>query len=329
MSDETSRLTRCLSFIKENTTQIEKILDKLIEDGIIGMDERAQILANQLLENQLHSVIEKIIRKQAYQSFLSALKTTGNNHVVDKIIGLHFPKDKKDNQGMNREKTYTVNSIEEEGEEKSHYEQYVKEKTLEELKLENDRLKTQQSIVREQLNEKYKKIQELKIEVQNYKRQNTELNEKLKSYEELQVRMEGIEEELQDKDKMNKIIEIALCERSEEIDRLQQQCEELKVESEEKSEQISYLTGQMELLKIELGKASEDRHRLKQTIIEMSNSMEEKFVDMMSALNDLKAYKQAQCEVTTPRNSSSSRYQYGRRGQPLALTKTKYRTQHK
>lgn len=92
MSDETRRLTRSLSFIKENTTQIEKILDKLIEDGIIGMDERSQILANPLLENQLHSVIEKIIRKQAYQSFLSALKTTGNNHVVDKIVGLHFPK---------------------------------------------------------------------------------------------------------------------------------------------------------------------------------------------------------------------------------------------
>ena len=48
----------------------------------------------------------------------------------------------------------------------------------------------------------------------------------------MQVRKEGIEEEIQDKYKMNRIIKIALCERSEEIDRLQRQCEELKVESE-------------------------------------------------------------------------------------------------
>ena len=60
--------------------------------------------------------------------------------------------------------------------EKSEKDQYSKEKSLEELKIENDRLKTQQSVVRDKLNEKHQKIQELKLEIANYKRQNTDLN---------------------------------------------------------------------------------------------------------------------------------------------------------
>lgn len=92
MSDETRRLTRCLTFIKENTSQVEKILDKLIEDEIIGMDERALILTKPLIENQLHAIIETVIRKQAHQAFLRALQTTGNSHVVDKIMDLQVSK---------------------------------------------------------------------------------------------------------------------------------------------------------------------------------------------------------------------------------------------
>ena len=92
MADETRRLTRCLTFIKENITQLEKILDILIEDEIIGLDERSQILAKLPLENQLHAIIETVIRKQAHQSFLEALKKTGNSHVVDKITGCTFQK---------------------------------------------------------------------------------------------------------------------------------------------------------------------------------------------------------------------------------------------
>lgn len=195
--------------------------------------------------------------------------------------------------------------IEEELEEKAQRELFVKEKTLEELKSENDRLKTQQSIVREQLNEKHKKIQALKIEIQNYKRQNTEMKEKLETYEELQTRMENIEEELQNKEKLNKLIEIALYERSEEIHRLQRECDELKTENEEKSAQITILSEQMEILKIDLAKASHDRRRLENTIVEMSKNMEEKFTDMMAALTELKSYRQAQVEVSTPRLGSS------------------------
>lgn len=86
MTDETRRLTRCLTFIKENTSQVEKILDKLIEDGIICLDERALILTNPLIESQIHSIIETVIRKQAHGAFLRALQTTGNNHVVDRIM---------------------------------------------------------------------------------------------------------------------------------------------------------------------------------------------------------------------------------------------------
>jgi hypothetical protein len=92
MADETRSFTRCLTYIKENITQVEKILDILIEDEIIGLDERSQILTKLPLENQIHALIETVIRKQAYQSFLEALKKTGNSHVVDKITGCTFQK---------------------------------------------------------------------------------------------------------------------------------------------------------------------------------------------------------------------------------------------
>ena len=92
MADDTRGLTKCLTFIKENTSQVEKILDFFIEDEIIGLDERSQILTKLPLENQIHAIIETVIRKQAHQSFLEALKTSGNSHVVDKITGCTFQK---------------------------------------------------------------------------------------------------------------------------------------------------------------------------------------------------------------------------------------------
>ena len=92
MADDTRGLTRCLTFIKENISQVEKILDILIEDEIIGLDERSQILTKLPLENQIHAIIETVIRKQAHQSFLEALKKTGNSRVVDKITGCTFQK---------------------------------------------------------------------------------------------------------------------------------------------------------------------------------------------------------------------------------------------
>ena len=92
MADDTRGLTRCLTFIKENISQVEKILDILIEDEIIGLDERSQILTKLPLENQIHAIIETVVRKQAHQSFMEALKKTGNSYVADKITGCTFQK---------------------------------------------------------------------------------------------------------------------------------------------------------------------------------------------------------------------------------------------
>jgi hypothetical protein len=92
MADETRSLTRCLTYIKENITQVEKILDILIEGAIIGLDERSQILTKLPLENQIHALIETVIRKKEHQPFLEALKKTGNSHVFDKITGCTFQK---------------------------------------------------------------------------------------------------------------------------------------------------------------------------------------------------------------------------------------------
>ena len=208
--------------------------------------------------------------------------------------------------------------------EKSEKDQYLKEKSLEELKIENDRLKSQQSFVRDQLNEKHKKIQKLKLDIVSYKRQNTDLNDQLKAFDGLQVRLQDIEVELSEKEKSNNMIEMALSERSKEIDVLQMECEDLKIENEEKSEQIADLNIQMKVLKTALKKASKDRQRLEEKIEDMSNNMNDKFSDMMAALDDLKGIynRPAQCEVTTPRNASSFRPQLARKV-PLMVPKQK------
>ena len=178
------------------------------------------------------------------------------------------------------------------------------------MKIENDRLKSQQSFVRDQLNEKHQKIQELKLEIGNYKRQNTDLNDKIKAFEGLQGRLQDIEVGLSEKEKSysSNMIEMALSERSKEIYVLQRECEDLKIENDEKSEQIANLNIQMKRLKTELQKASEDRQRLEGKFEDMSNKMDDKFSHMMAALGVLKdiCNRPAQCEATTPRNASRS-----------------------
>jgi len=200
---------------------------------------------------------------------------------------------------------------------KSEKDQYSKEKSLEELKIENDRLKTQQSVVRDKLNEKHQKIQELKLEIANYKRQNTDLNDQLKAFEGLQVRLQDIDVELSEKEKSisSNMIEMALSERSKEMYVLQRECEDLKIENEQKSKQIADLNIQMKVLKTALKKASKDRQRLEEKIEDMSNNMDDKFSDLMTALDDLKGIynRQRQCEVTATRNPSSFRPQLGRK----------------
>jgi chromosome segregation ATPase len=199
--------------------------------------------------------------------------------------------------------------------EKSEKDQYLKEKSLEELKLENDRLKSQQSFVRDKLNEKHLKMQELKLEIGDYKRQNTDLNDKIKAFEGLQGRLQDIEVGLSEKEKSysSNMIEMALSERSKEIYVLQRECEDLKIENDEKSEQIINLNNQMKHLKTELQKASKDRQRLEEKFEDLSNKMDDKFSHMMAALGVLKdiCNRPAQCEATTPRNPS--RFQVGKK----------------
>ena len=176
---------------------------------------------------------------------------------------------------------------------------------MEEFKIENDRLKSQQSFVRDQLNEKHQKIQELKLEIGDYKRQNTDLNDKIKAFEGLQGRLQDIEVGLSEKEKSysSNMIEMALSERSKEIYVLQRECEDLKIENDEKSEQIANLNTQMKRLKMELLKASVDRKRLEVKIEDMSNKMDDQFSQMMAVLKDT-CNRPAQYEATTPRNVS-------------------------
>lgn len=79
---EVKKITRNLSFIKKNITEIDDVIDILIEEGILGMAERNIILSE---EDPIHYVLETILKKQAYTKFTKALRSTGNDRIVDRL----------------------------------------------------------------------------------------------------------------------------------------------------------------------------------------------------------------------------------------------------
>ena len=86
MSDDiTKLLTRNLSFIKDNITDIDSVLDKLIEDEIIRLEDRTRILLNKNPRLQVHAMLEIVIKKGAYNTFVEALKASGNIHIIDRL----------------------------------------------------------------------------------------------------------------------------------------------------------------------------------------------------------------------------------------------------
>lgn len=83
--DETKSLTRNLSFIKDNITDIDGVMDKLIEDDILRLEDRSRILANKNPRMQIHEILEIVIKKEALNKFILALEASGNSHITEKL----------------------------------------------------------------------------------------------------------------------------------------------------------------------------------------------------------------------------------------------------
>ncbi|VDI22785.1 Hypothetical predicted protein [Mytilus galloprovincialis] len=87
-------MTKHLIFIKENTTDVEGIVDILIQEDVIPMCDRDSILKAHIpIKEQVQKVLDVVWKKQHELTFISALKDTGNQHVADRILSSALPDD--------------------------------------------------------------------------------------------------------------------------------------------------------------------------------------------------------------------------------------------
>lgn len=90
MADTNKRIEKSLSFVKDNLTHIDSVIDKLIEFDVIPMKERDSIVCKPLERDQIQSVVDVVTRKKRGEAFLSALVETNNEHVADKIKSVNL-----------------------------------------------------------------------------------------------------------------------------------------------------------------------------------------------------------------------------------------------
>ncbi|VDI02808.1 Hypothetical predicted protein [Mytilus galloprovincialis] len=85
MAETNKRIEKCLSFIKDNLTHVDSVVDKLIESDVIPMTERDSIVSKPLEREQIQSLLDVVTRKQKGDVFLAALVETKNEHVAVQI----------------------------------------------------------------------------------------------------------------------------------------------------------------------------------------------------------------------------------------------------
>ena len=86
-SHHKAALAKCSLLIKKNITNIREVMDNLLQEDCLTWDERSKIGQEKAIDDQCQILLEILIRRgrNSYNSFISALKDTGNNHVVDEI----------------------------------------------------------------------------------------------------------------------------------------------------------------------------------------------------------------------------------------------------
>lgn len=81
----TECITKNLVFIKENIASVDRVLDLLLENDVIQMAQREDIIAKTPGE-RVHSMIEIVLKRRAQHIFIDSLKKTGQTLLADKIV---------------------------------------------------------------------------------------------------------------------------------------------------------------------------------------------------------------------------------------------------
>lgn len=162
------------------------------------------------------------------------------------------------------------------------------QKQLANLENENDHLREQQKRVRQELDTKQKKLTDLDLQVQNFKKQNEKLKSRLSlgyNGQKVNERLHKLEHEINTKNEEHEKIENEILKKDEEIESLRRECEELREELTEKTTQIYTLNTQMKALKEDLAEAKQERIELKVKLDEMNDNLNRKWSSMMSVLD--------------------------------------------
>lgn len=204
MSEINIQIHRSISFIKDNLTHVDAVVDKLIEKDVIPISERDSIISQKSMKEQIQSIIDVVTKKQKGDVLIAALHETKNDHVATRITSVNISTDR----GFVKSKTFTIDNAD-------SSETLTKiTKELANLKEENKHLKTQQQSLRDLLNEKSKRLKELNLkyvqqqarckklenENENLKNEIKEMGEGQQEVSKLQIDIQQLELKLNEKD---------------------------------------------------------------------------------------------------------------------------------
>lgn len=69
MADTNKRIEQSPSFVKDNLTHVDSVIDKLIEFDVIPMKERDSIVCKPLERDKIQSVVDVVTRKKKRRGF--------------------------------------------------------------------------------------------------------------------------------------------------------------------------------------------------------------------------------------------------------------------
>ncbi|CAG2245311.1 uncharacterized protein LOC143077452 [Mytilus galloprovincialis] len=305
--DEARRITRNLSFIKKTVTEIDSVIDILIEEDILGMGERNLILMD---EDPIHSVLEIVIKKQAYKKFTKALQSTGNERIVAKLEATDLRLEKESSMSStDQDNMYTDTDY-------KQHKAAILQTELDNLTKENNNLKQQQAQIRKDLNSNQQKLLDLNREACKYQKDNLELSQRLSNLRRgdlVNSVFNDLEDELKRKENRNTKVKKELDLKNDEVTHLKNQLDELKKDVDEKTDQIAMLSREMKHLREEHTSARTERRELKLKVENINKNFEDKIQNMINVISENKVRTPRQSTFT--RIAAHSRNQIKERGQ--------------
>ena len=90
MSDINQQIRKCLTFIKDNVTDVDSVADKLVEKDVLTMSERESIVSNTSPKEQIQGILNIVAKRKKEDVFIVVLNETYNEHVAKEITSMEI-----------------------------------------------------------------------------------------------------------------------------------------------------------------------------------------------------------------------------------------------